>query len=144
MTTILGDRVVVMLDVGELDRPAAGGKNLDRFQVLQVLAILQAQGGTDKAEGGTLRIELDRPVLSAGITIASYPVDPVSGVVEPSATETIVLTFDATGLTIGECYNARLKVEYNDPYIVEEYIPVEMCVVEAFRYYLPIITKAYP
>ncbi len=71
-------------------------------------------------------------------------VDPVNGVVEPSATETIALTFDATGLTIGECYNARLKVEYNDPYIVEEYIPVEMCVVEAFRYYLPIITKAYP
>ena len=62
--------------------PSAGGTiRLTAAEGLFVQegAILQAQGGTDKAEGGTLRIELDRPVLSDGITIASYPVDPVSG-----------------------------------------------------------------
>ncbi|MBN1136665.1 MAG: S8 family serine peptidase [Anaerolineae bacterium] len=71
-------------------------------------------------------------------------VDPVSGVVAPSVTQPIVLTFDATGLTVGQCYNAELKVEYNDPYIVEELIPVEMCVVESLRIYLPVIYKSYP
>jgi hypothetical protein len=91
---------------------------------------INAYNAVDYAVGGTW----DVPWLT---------VDPVSGVVEPSATQPIVLTFDATGLAIG-CYDAQLKVEYNDPYVVEEYIPVEMCVVEAFRYYLPIITKAYP
>jgi len=70
-------------------------------------------------------------------------VGPVSGVVAPSATQPIVLTFDATGLTVGQCYDASLKVEYNDPYIVEEYIPVEMCVGEVYRTYLPIILRNY-
>ena len=71
-------------------------------------------------------------------------VDPVSGIVDPYATSPIVLTFDATGLTAGQCYVALLKVEYNDPYVTEEYIPVEMCVVESLRIYLPVIYKSYP
>jgi len=70
-------------------------------------------------------------------------VDPVSGIVDPYATSPIVLTFDTTGLTIGQCYYAQLKVEYNDPYVVEEYIPVEMCVIEGYFYYLPIIAKGF-
>ena len=35
----------------------------------------------------------------------------------------IELSFDATGLTLGECYTGTLKFEYNDPYITEEFVP---------------------
>lgn len=62
--------------------PSAGG--MIRLAAAEGLfvqegAVLQAKGGSEKAEAGTLRVELDRPVLSDEITIASYPVDPVSG-----------------------------------------------------------------
>jgi subtilisin family serine protease len=71
-------------------------------------------------------------------------VDPVSGVVEPAGTQPIVLTFGSTGLPVGECYAAELKVEYNDPYIVEEFIPVEMCVQGLFPVYLPLTLRSAP
>ena len=33
-------------------------------------------------------------------------------------------------MDVGTCANATLKVEYNDPFIMEQFVPVEMCVVE--------------
>ncbi len=38
------------------------------------------------------------------------------------------LRFDSNGLTGGRCYNGHLKIEYNDPYVVEQSIPVALCV----------------
>jgi subtilisin family serine protease len=53
---------------------------------------------------------------------------PVSGTVPPGDDTAIELAFDTAGLTEGQCYNARLKIEYNDPYVVEEFVPVTLCV----------------
>ena len=33
-------------------------------------------------------------------------------------------------MEVGTCSYADLKVEYNDPFIMEQFVPVEMCVVE--------------
>jgi subtilisin family serine protease len=80
--------------------------------------------------------------LSSDWDIAWLDVNPASGEVMPSGAISIELGFDSTGLTLGECYSGTLKVEYNDPYITEEFVPVEMCVVEAMqRIYLPIVLK---
>lgn len=81
--------------------------------------------------------------LSAPWDITWLTVDPVNGVVPPAATQVIALTFDTTGLTLGECYTGTLKVEYNDPYVTEEFVPVEMCVGNV-RVYLPLVFKVYP
>jgi subtilisin family serine protease len=55
------------------------------------------------------------------------------------------VTFDASGLTLNECYTATLKLETNDPYQgLDVFVPVEMCVVEPVHYfYLPLIYKGY-
>jgi hypothetical protein len=75
-------------------------------------------------------------------------VDPLMGTVAPDGTQDIDLTFDSTGMEVGACSYAWLKVEYNDPYTIEQFVPVEMCVVEqpppvveAYFTYLPIIPK---
>jgi uncharacterized repeat protein (TIGR01451 family) len=66
--------------------------------------------------------------LSSNWEIPWLSVEPVSGTVAPSASAEIALTFDTTGLTQGECYTGTLKVEYNDPYVMEQMLPVELCV----------------
>jgi subtilisin family serine protease len=55
-------------------------------------------------------------------------VEPLSGTVETMGNTDVSLTFDTTGLTFGECYTGTLKFEYNDPYVMEEFVPVELCV----------------
>jgi subtilisin family serine protease len=55
-------------------------------------------------------------------------VDPVSGTVPTGGDAAIELAFDTAGLTEGQCYNAHLKVEYNDPYVMEEFVPLTLCV----------------
>jgi hypothetical protein len=57
--------------------------------------------------------------------LAAYP---VSGTVPPGGDTAIELAFDTTGLAESRCYNAHLKIEYSDPYVVEEFIPVTLCV----------------
>jgi subtilisin family serine protease len=67
-------------------------------------------------------------------------VDPLGGTVAPSAQQDITLSFDTTGLHLGECFVTDLKVEYNDPYVTEEIVPVELCI-EYPNIFLPIINK---
>jgi subtilisin family serine protease len=55
-------------------------------------------------------------------------VDPVSGTVPSGNSTDVMLAFDSTGLDVGACYTGTLKFEYNDPYIVEQFVPVELCV----------------
>jgi uncharacterized repeat protein (TIGR01451 family) len=57
-------------------------------------------------------------------------IDPTMGVVAPGDEAGVVLTFDTTGLEDGVCYNATLKVEFNDPYVVEVFVPVELCITD--------------
>jgi hypothetical protein len=38
------------------------------------------------------------------------------------------LHFDSAGLDSGRCYNAHLKMEYNDPFAIETFMPVALCV----------------
>jgi subtilisin family serine protease len=55
-------------------------------------------------------------------------VDPEGGTVPPAGSADVELDFDAGALAASQCYNAHLKVEYNDPYVVEEFVPVALCV----------------
>jgi subtilisin family serine protease len=69
-------------------------------------------------------------------------VDPVKGTVAPNASQDISLSFDTAGLNLGECYDTDLKVEYNDPYITEEIVPIEVCIgYPMHNIILPIIFK---
>jgi subtilisin family serine protease len=83
--------------------------------------------------------------LSSEWDISWLDVTPVDGVVAPMDSADITLDFDTTGLTLDECYTGTLKVEYNDPYVVEEFLPVELCVAEPvepmFYVYLPVVVK---
>ena len=66
--------------------PSAGGTirlAASEGLFLQGGAVLKANGGVDGAEAGTLRIELDRAVLSDEFTIATYPTDPDTGELYP-------------------------------------------------------------
>ncbi|MBN1261870.1 MAG: S8 family serine peptidase [Anaerolineae bacterium] len=54
-------------------------------------------------------------------------VAPAHGMVLPAGSESIALTFDATGMTDGECYTGTLLAQFNDPYIGEMDIPVKLC-----------------
>jgi hypothetical protein len=64
------------------------------------------------------------------------------GVVTPGDDVDVELTFDTSGMVDGECVSGTLKIEFNDPYVVEAFLPVELCV-GANQYYLPIIVKSY-
>ena len=55
-------------------------------------------------------------------------VEPVSDTVPPASSADIELDFDTDGLTPNQCYNAHLKVEFNDPYVTEMFVPVALCV----------------
>jgi subtilisin family serine protease len=83
--------------------------------------------------------------LSSEWDVSWLDVTPVDGVVAPMDSADITLDFDTTGLTLDECYTSTLKVEYNDPYVVEELLPVELCVAEPapsmFYVYLPVVVK---
>jgi subtilisin family serine protease len=69
-------------------------------------------------------------------------VNPVSGDILPGESTVITLTFDDTGLELDTCVTGDLKLDFNDPYIIEAIVPVEMCVVEpVYPIYLPITFK---
>jgi subtilisin family serine protease len=69
-------------------------------------------------------------------------VAPINGTVAPDASTDITLFFDTTGLVFGECYESTLKFEYNDPYTMEEFIPVRLCIgIPTFNIYLPLAYK---
>ena len=55
-------------------------------------------------------------------------VDPLGGTIATGGSADINLAFDTTGLTLGDCYTGTLKLEYNDPFVVEEFVPVEVCI----------------
>ena len=67
-------------------------------------------------------------------------VEPDGGTVSPHASMAISLTFDTTGLTFGQCYVSDLLFEYNDPYITQEVVPVELCIGYP-NLYLPFIIR---
>jgi uncharacterized repeat protein (TIGR01451 family) len=66
--------------------------------------------------------------LSANWDIPWLAVEPANGVVVPAGSTDVVLTFDATGLTPGQCYSANLLFNFNEPYVTEAYLPVDLCV----------------
>jgi|GEM_PF-1675162 len=66
--------------------------------------------------------------LSTNWDISWLGVDPVQGVVAPGDGVTLTLSFDTAGLEAGQCYTGTLKFEFNDPYIHEVLMPVELCV----------------
>lgn len=68
--------------------------------------------------------------LNSSWTTPWLDVNPTMGVVAPSDEAEVVLTFDTTGLEDGVCYNTTLKVEFNDPYVVEVFVPVELCITD--------------
>jgi subtilisin family serine protease len=80
--------------------------------------------------------------LGTNFDIPWLSVDPLMGVVTPGDDIDVELTFDTTGMVDGECVSGTLKIEFNDPYVVEAFLPVELCV-GANQYYLPIIVKSY-
>jgi hypothetical protein len=93
--------------------------------------------GTDTAQSvpnnqyGWGRIDAYEAVSMALNTNWDVPwleVNPLSGTVLTGDETAIELAFDTIGLTQGQCYNAYLKVEYNDPYVTEEFVPVALCV----------------
>jgi subtilisin family serine protease len=114
---------------------------------------------TDQGCGGDLPDEIPNNVFGWGrinaldavelaMTQWEVPwlaVDPLNGTVAPDGTQDVTLTLDSTGMAMDTCANAWLKVEYNDPYTVEQFVPVELCVVErpVVIYYtmLPILFK---
>ncbi len=86
--------------------------------------------------------------LSANWDISWLEIDPTMATVAPGDSLTFTLSFDSSGLTVDECYTGTLKIEYNDPYIQEVLMPVELCVEEApppehHFIYLPIVLKGY-
>ncbi len=84
--------------------------------------------------------------LSANWDISWLSVTPAQGVVAPDDGITLTLTFDTTGLDAEQCYTGTLKLEFNDPYVHEVLMPVELCVASLpslHRIYLPIIVKEY-
>ncbi|MBN1955442.1 MAG: S8 family serine peptidase [Anaerolineae bacterium] len=86
--------------------------------------------------------ELVSVALSSNWDIPWVDVNPPGGIVPPLGGADIHLDFDSTGLTLGECYTGTLQVEYNDPYVMEEFIKVELCIEEIpFRIYLPVVLK---
>jgi len=69
-------------------------------------------------------------------------VEPLNGTVAPGTGTDIALFFDTTGLTFGECYMTDLKFEYNDPYIIEQVVPVEVCIgIPMHNFLLPLVNK---
>jgi len=79
--------------------PSAGGTirlAASEGLFLQGGAVLKANGGADEAEAGTLRIELDRAVLSDELTIATYPTDPGTGELYPHR---LFISSDSGGAT---------------------------------------------
>jgi hypothetical protein len=80
--------------------------------------------------------------LSSDWDIPWLDVNPVSGDILPGESTDITLTFDDTGLELDTCVTGDLKLDFNDPYIIEAIVPVEMCVVEpVYPIYLPITFK---
>ncbi len=65
--------------------------------------------------------------LSSNWTIDWLTVDPTGGVVPALDSAEVALRFDASGLTAGVCYTGGLKAEFNDPYVLETTLPVELC-----------------
>jgi uncharacterized repeat protein (TIGR01451 family) len=56
---------------------------------------------------------------------------PTNGVVGPDSSFVVEVTFDSTGLTPGQCYNANLGLIHDDPGVESpSYIPLELCVEE--------------
>jgi subtilisin family serine protease/N-acetylneuraminic acid mutarotase len=72
--------------------------------------------------------------IQADWGISWLDVDPTGGSVAPGETGDLLVTFDATDLEVGMCYNATLKIETNSPYASEwptmsldVFVPVELC-----------------
>jgi hypothetical protein len=57
---------------------------------------------------------------------------PTNGVVPPDSFFDVNVTFDATGLTVGECYTGSLGLLHDDPgWDNPAYVPLTLCVAEA-------------
>ncbi len=57
-------------------------------------------------------------------------VDPPAGTVAPAASADIRLLFDSSGLAPADCYYGTLQAAYNDPYLIAEFVPLRLCVLE--------------
>ena len=79
--------------------------------------------------------------LSSNWEIPWLAINPAGGVVFPHTSMAIELAFDTAGLESRACYPGMLKFEYNDPYLIEEFLPVEMCVRQDATVFLPLVVK---
>jgi uncharacterized repeat protein (TIGR01451 family) len=66
--------------------------------------------------------------LSAPWETPWLSVEPNMGLVAPDESTMVSLNFDTAGLTDGACYTSTLKIEFNDPYVIETFLPVELCI----------------
>ncbi len=80
--------------------------------------------------------------LSIDWTTPWLMVDPVSGVVGVGDSAEIGFTFDTNGLMAGQCYNATVAFDFNDPYVTKVFLPVDLCVGQGYIY-LPLVLKNY-
>jgi hypothetical protein len=69
------------------------------------------------------------------VSVSAYDIpwlseDPLAGVLDPGACDSITVTFDSTGLALGEYYG-NLLLNADDPYVPQSTIPVTLTVVEA-------------
>jgi subtilisin family serine protease len=80
--------------------------------------------------------------LSANWDIPWLSLNPEGGEVMPSGSTVVELNFDTSGLVLDTCYSGTLKFDFNDPYVTEAMVPVEVCIVEpTYPIYLPITFK---
>ena len=87
---------------------------------------------------GSTSTTLDLANLGTGMlryTISEVPgditwlaVDPTAGMIYPSTGQAVDLFIDAAGLAPDACYSGTLQFLYDDPYVMEEFVPVELCV----------------
>jgi subtilisin family serine protease/N-acetylneuraminic acid mutarotase len=82
--------------------------------------------------------------LQSNWDIPWLEVEPTYGVVPPTQSQNITLSFDSSGLMLGECHTGTLKIDLNAPFVTEVLMPVELCVqeTEIHTIYLPIIRKS--
>jgi len=78
------------------------------------------------------------PYLAYPFDIPWVSEDPLSGMLAPDACETVTVTFDSTGLAIGD-YFGDLKIMSNDPTNPSVIVPLWLSVWHGL--FLPLIAK---
>ena len=84
------------------------------------------------------QIGLDAVILDVPSDVPWLSENPTSGTVAPGSSQVVTVTFDSTGLALGE-YLASLDIYSNDP--DESLITLPVTLTVAYQIYLPITFK---